>query len=86
MNKLDVCKSITSVVVSVGVGSIVSHAIQSTTPSGKLGLVKTVCIGIGGFVLSCMISDEAAMYTDKAIDEVVNTVNETLAEVKAQEK
>jgi hypothetical protein len=70
MNKIEMIKKIGIIVVSVGVGAIVSNTIKSTTPS-SIGTIKKFCIGVGGFVLSSMISDKASRYAEQQIDHTV---------------
>lgn len=77
MKKLELIKTGVSIIVSVGVGAIVSNTIKSTTPD-TAGTIKKVCIGIGGFVLSSMLTDEATKYTDKKIDNTVKEIQETV--------
>ena len=72
MKKIDMLKKVGVIVVSVGVGAIVGNIVKSTSPA-SVGTIKKVCIGIGGFVLSSMISDLASKYTEQQID---NTVSE----------
>ena len=70
MKMIDGVKKVTTIVVSLGVGAIVSNIVKSTTP-GSVRLVNKVCIGIGAFILSSMISDQATKYTEQKIDETV---------------
>ncbi|MDF2800183.1 MAG: hypothetical protein K0S61_86 [Anaerocolumna sp.] len=72
MNKSTI-KAVSNIIVSVGVGAIVKNAIKYTTP-GPLKLATKVCMGIGGFVLTSMISEAATKYTESKIDEVVEDV------------
>lgn len=82
MKKLELIKTGVGIIVSVGVGGIVSNAIKSTTPD-TAGTIKKVCIGIGSFVISSMLTDEATKYTDKKIDETVNQIKETIESVES---
>ncbi|MCX7817549.1 MAG: hypothetical protein N2317_08610 [Syntrophales bacterium] len=70
MSKLELLKKAAGIVVSVGVGAIVGNAITSTTPD-TAGTIKKVCIGIGAFVLSSMITDKVSEYAENKIDEAV---------------
>lgn len=74
MNKLEIFKGATSFVASVGVSSIVGNAIKLTTvPEAKLP--KRIAIGLGGMVLSFMISDLAEKYVEAQIDGFVARVD-----------
>ena len=73
MNPLNLIKSVVEIVVSVGVGSIVGNAIKQTTPANA-HIVKRISVGIGGFVLSSMVSHHATNYTSKTIDETVEKI------------
>ena len=69
MNYLGLTKQIVGLVVSLGVGSIVKNAIEHTTPS-TITTLKKVGVGVGGFVLSMMVSDAATKFADEKIDEM----------------
>ena len=69
MKKLEAIKTASQIIVSVGVGAIVGNAVKITTP-GNLGLVKKICVGVGSFVLSNMVSEKAIEYVDEKIDTV----------------
>ena len=73
MKKIDMIKKIGTLVVSVGVGAIVGNAIKATTPS-SINTINKVCIGIGAFVLTGMVSGMAAKYTEEQINETVNEI------------
>ena len=70
MKKLDMVKKVGGLIVSVGVGAIVTNIVKSTTPT-SVGTIKKVCILVGSFVLSGMISDKAVTYTEQTIDNTV---------------
>lgn len=74
MNKVEIVKAISEVVVSFGVGSLVGNAIKLTTDP-EAGKFKKFAIGIGGFVLSNMISDSASKYTGDRIDQAAASVS-----------
>jgi hypothetical protein len=73
MNKLEMVKTVGSIIVSVGVGTIVSNAVKCTT-IGPVGPIKAVCIGVGSFVLASMAGDKAVKYTEEKIDSAVSEV------------
>lgn len=72
MKKIDILKKVGGIVVSVGVGAIVTNAIKATSPT-SMGTIKKVCVIVGGLVLSSMVSDLAVKYAEETID---NTVKE----------
>lgn len=78
MNKVEIVKAISEVVVSFGVGSLVGNAIKLTTDP-EAGKFKKFAIGIGGFVLSNMISDAASKYTGDRIDQAATSVSRLFA-------
>lgn len=71
MTKIDALKAASKLVVSIGVGAIVSNAVTFTTPVLAMGLLKRAAVGVGSFVLSCMVSEKACDYTDEKIDAAV---------------
>ena len=71
MKGLELIKTVSGVLVSIGVGGIVSNVIRVTTPDSA-GTIKKICIGIGSFVISSMIVDEATSYTEKKIDQTAD--------------
>ena len=73
MKKLDILKGVAELVVSVGVSAIVGNTIKTTTPP-DIHVIKKVCVGIGGFVLSGMIGDKTAEYASNQIDETVEKI------------
>ena len=81
MKKLELIKTGVSIIVSVGVGAVVSNVIKTTTPD-TTGTIKKVCIGIGSFVLSSMITDQATTYTETKIDETVDQMKEMVESIQ----
>lgn len=75
MNKLEVVKAATELVVSLSVGSVVGNTIKSGIPAGSK-LVKKVSIGIGGLVISSMIADMASKYATDSIDNAVENLKD----------
>jgi hypothetical protein len=68
MDYLGLTKQVVGLVVSLGVGTIVKNAIEHTTPA-TISTLKKVGVGIGGFVISMMVSEVATKYTEQKIDE-----------------
>ena len=75
MNLLPVVKTVASFVVSAGTGTIVANAIKASNPS-QASLIHKISVAAGGFVLSGMVADKAATYTEGVIDEFADTLNE----------
>lgn len=81
MKYLAIVKTLASLVVSVGVGAVISNIVKSTTPADVKRLMKA-CIGIGSLVLAGMISDAASKYTETKIDETVDMVKDAVKEAE----
>lgn len=77
MNKLEILKGGAEILVSIGVGSIVGNAIKITTDP-EAGRIKKLAIGIGGFVLSQMVSDKAGEYATQKIDSAAEKVSKLI--------
>ena len=73
MNPLNLIKVVTEITVSVGVGSIVGNTLKQATPANA-HILKRISMGIGGFVLSSMISAKASKYATDQIDETVEKI------------
>ena len=78
---IDALKFAGSLVISVGVGTVVGDAVKSTSPS-NLGAVKKVLVCLGTLVLTDMFTDMATQYTMKKIDDTVSEVKEGIEEAK----
>jgi ABC-type siderophore export system fused ATPase/permease subunit len=79
MNKLEIVKKVAGVVVSIGVGAIVSNAVKANTPE-SIGTLKKVCMIAGTFVIGSMLSDAAVNYANKAIENIVKEVKEMITD------
>lgn len=79
--KLGMVKMVGGLVVSIGVGTIVTNIIGCTTPAntGKLG---KACIYVGGTVLGWIAKEAATTYAEKKFDETVNTIKGFMAKTK----
>ena len=80
MTKKEVIKAGAKLVVSFGVGTIVTNAVAFTTPVVAMGVLKRVAIGIGSFMLSAFTSEKIADYADEKIDEVFESIEVTIKE------
>lgn len=77
MKKLELLKAGIEIIISFGVGAIVGNAVTATTPGTIKGLSK-LSVKLGSFVLAGIASDMAATYTEKKIDETVETVRQII--------
>lgn len=80
MSKLSVVKGVLNVTTAIGVGSIVGNAIYITAKPDA-GVVKKVTTGVGGFVLSAMVSSAAMNFNNRFIDTLVEGVKDTAVQV-----
>lgn len=85
MKKLEAIKSVAALVVSIGVGAIVSNIVKGTTPSNAKTLLR-VCVAIGSFVLTGLVSEAATKYTEKTIDETVDMLRDVVKEEPATQE
>ena len=58
---------------AVGVETLVCGALMLAVPA-KSGVIKSVAIGVAGFVISCMAVDGTASYIDEQIDDIASAV------------
>lgn len=80
MTKKELVKAGAKLIVSVGVGTIITNAVAFTTPVVAMGVLKRACIGIGSFALSMYTSDKVTDYTDEKLDEVFEEVCNAMKE------
>lgn len=76
MNKLDLVKFATSVVVGAGTSRIVGGIVKNNTSPEKLH--QAVAVVAGTWVLSGIVADVSKKYTDAKIDEAVNWWTENI--------
>jgi len=79
MKKIKILKLGASVVVSIGVGAIVSNLVKCTTPD-EVKMIMKICIGAGSLVLASVASDAASKYVEEKIDETVDMVKDLIKE------
>lgn len=80
MTKKEVIKAGAKLIVSFGVGSIVTNAVTFTTPVAAMGTLRRVVIGIGSFAMSAFASEKIADYTDEKIDEAFAELDQMVTE------
>ena len=81
MEKKEVLKTAATWVVGIGVNSIISNAVASTTVKEGNKLTKA-CTWISVMVLTGIVADAAIKYTESKLDEVINFVKEGIVEIK----
>jgi hypothetical protein len=81
MEKIKMIKQAAILVVGIGVNSIISNAVNSTTPAGNNKLTKA-CTWVSVMVITGIVADAAIKYTESQIDAAIKFVNEIVVEVK----
>lgn len=71
--KWELAKAVGEAVVSVGVLSIVGNAVNLLIPANA-GVIKKLCMGVGGVVLANIASDRAVEYVDDQFDKAINAL------------
>ena len=79
MTKLEMVKAGAQIVVSIGVGVVVGNVVKLSSPAGR-NVLKNICVGAAGLVLSDMISDQACSHVETNIDDVANQLKEAVRE------
>ena len=67
MNKFEMVKGTVGFVTTIGVNAIIGNIVKSTTPE-SIHVLKKVCIGVGSFVISSMVTDKVGDYVDEKMD------------------
>lgn len=70
--KLDMILGGVELLVGIGVSALVGSALVLVKPA-KLGAIKKIAVGVGGFAISCMAVDGVTDYVDKQVKETVQT-------------
>lgn len=88
MKALSFFRVVAELAVSTGVGAIVSNASRSAVPQNA-HIIKKVTVGIGTFILSNMVADQAVKYTNEKIEfglDEIKKAKETWKESQEQQK
>lgn len=85
MTKLEMVKAGTQIVVSTGVGIVVGNVVKASSPPGR-NVLKNICVGAAGLVLSDMVSDKACSHVETKIDDVANQLKEAVMEAANSEE
>ena len=81
MEKKEILKTAATWVVGIGVNSIISNAVASTTVKESNKLTK-VCTWVSVMVLTGIVADAAIKYTENKLDEAIKLINEGIVKVK----
>jgi len=80
---LDIIKSVATLIISTGVGAIVTNAVKSTTPD-DLKLYSKIFVVIGTVAASSAISDITADYSVKKIEEFKTDIDDARDAIKSR--
>lgn len=73
MEKLKVVKTVTGLIIGMGVKQLAENVVKNTTPTG-IDPFSKICIKLGSYVLTAMISELAAVYAVNKLEGTVNDV------------
>lgn len=71
----DLIKAAATLIVSAGVGAVVTNAVKATTPA-DLKIVNKILVMTGTVIASHAVSDVAAKYTTGQIEEIGKSIKE----------
>lgn len=86
MTKKEMVKAGVKLLVSFGVGTVVTNAVSATTPVGTLGTLKNIGVAIGSFAMSAFASDKISDYADEKIDELIDEAKKVVSEDETREE
>jgi hypothetical protein len=72
-------KAAGSIVISIGVGTIVNNVVRATTPA-TISKFSKVCIAVGALAVSNMVGDMAIERIEKGVDGIINGVKKKMNE------
>ena len=72
MDYVGIAKTLSKFALTLGIGSIVSNAIKSTT-SVNAGIFEKVCVGVTSFVLIGVVNDATKKELEEQTDEAIDT-------------
>lgn len=79
MNKREVIKMAANFLASAATGALVAMVVK--TNAIPTNMKEKIAVGIGGIVVSAMISDKAGEYVDKQIDDIYERIDEIKASI-----
>lgn len=85
MTKLEMVEAGAQIVVSIGVGVVVGNVVKINSPAGR-NVLKNLCVGAAGLVLSDMISDQACNHVETKIDAVADQLKKAVMEAANSEE
>lgn len=80
MDKIDITKKISSFVVGMGTGKIVTAVIGANVPTDSI--IEKITVYSAGVVIGMMAKDATKQYTDVKIDEAVAFVHQIQTKAK----
>lgn len=80
MTKKEMIKTGAKLIISFGVGTIITNVVSFTTPAIAMGVLKRASIGIGSFAISMYASDKVSAYADEKIDELYSEIDRIMKE------
>lgn len=82
MNKIEITKMLVKSIVGISVGYTVSNLIVKNSPTTKTSQKLEVIIG--SFIISALVKDQAADYTDKKFDALFAWYNDSFNKTPTQ--
>lgn len=73
MNPIGLITTVAGLVAASGAGAVVGNAVKASTPA-NLKTINKVLIGVGGFVLSSMVADQASKHVKTVITDNVDAI------------
>lgn len=64
-----------SIIADIGISSLLTNVVATTTTKVGCKLIDKVAIGIGTFAIGAVISDATANYIQKQVDAVSEAIN-----------
>jgi len=82
---ITVIKTVGSLVVSIGVGSVAANIIKATTPGNAKAFAK-ICIGVGSFFIAGVASGMASDKFEDTVDKVGDIIKKWTSKDEPQEE
>lgn len=84
MDKRKVIKAVANFLASAATGTVVAMVLKSNAiPTNTK---EKIAVGIGGFVMSAMISDKAGEYVENQLDDIFEKIDEIKASTEEMSK
>ena len=82
--KMDMVLGGVELLVALGVSTLVGSVLVLVKPT-KLGAIKKIAVGVGGFAISCMAVDGVTEYVDKQVKTTVRQFQEVFKNKTTEE-